>query len=108
MADFQAHLQEFSDRGTSLLAASVDDRADAIQTVRRQNLTYPVGCEVNARVISAQTGALFSGDKEFLHATGFLLNREGKVMVAVYSTGAIGRLTPKDCLGLIDHLQKQD
>jgi hypothetical protein len=38
----------------------------------------------------------------------FILNRDGKVMLAVYSSGAIGRLTAKDCLGLIKHLQKQE
>ena len=91
-----------------MLAGSVDSREDAVQTISRSNLTFPVGCDLDARAISARTGAFFDDEKGFLHATGFLLNRTGTVMVSVYSSGAIGRLAAEDCLGLIDHLQKND
>ncbi len=79
-----------------------------MQTVNSLKLTYPVAFGLQAEEISHITGAFYKEEKGFLHATGFLLNRNGTVMVACYSSGAIGRLTAKDCLKLIDHLQSQN
>jgi hypothetical protein len=38
-----------------------------------------------------------------LQSTGFVLDRGGRVVVSVYSTGAIGRLVPEDVIGLLLH-----
>ena len=35
---------------------------------------------------------------------GFVLDPAGKVVVSVYSSGAIGRLTPEDVVGLVHTL----
>ena len=37
---------------------------------------------------------------------GFVLDRRGKVIVSVYSSGAIGRLVPEDVLGLVRYLRE--
>lgn len=42
----------------------------------------------------------------YLHSTGFVLDPEGKVVVAVHSTGAIGRLVPEDVAGLIRYVKE--
>jgi len=52
------------------------------------------------------TGAFFQPEKSFLHATGFIIDPQGKVVVAVYSSGPIGRLTATDCLALLKHRQQ--
>jgi len=71
-------------------------------------LTFPVAYELDALEVSRLTGAYFPDDKNYLHATGFLLDRNGTIRVAVYSSGAIGRLTAQDSLGLIEHWRRQN
>jgi hypothetical protein len=46
-------------------------------------------------------GAFVNPDPRFLQATGFVLDTDGRVVVNVYSSGAIGRLMPRDVLGLV-------
>ena len=40
----------------------------------------------------------------FLQSTGFVLDPAGRVVVSVYSSGAIGRLVPEDVVGLVRYL----
>ena len=55
--------------------------------------------EVDAAAVSAATGAhMHTGEKTYLHATGFLVDPEGTVINAVYSTGPIGRFTASEIL----------
>ena len=89
-----------------LLFASADNLEDTTKTVKENRLTFPVAHGLDAKDFSSKTGAFYD-DKGFVHATGFLLNRDGKIMVSAYSTGSIGRLTPEDCLGLITFLQAE-
>jgi len=91
---------------TQLLAASADSLDDTTKTVKEKQLTFPVAYDLDAKDFSLKTGAFYD-EKGFVHATGFLINRDGKIIVATYSTGAIGRLTPQDCLGLITYLQAE-
>jgi len=90
-----------------LLAASADCIEDATKTVKEQQLTFPVAYDLDAKEVSAATGAFYDEDKGFIHASGYLLNRQGTIIVASYSTGAIGRLTPQDCITLITYLQSK-
>jgi hypothetical protein len=57
----------------------------------------------NARVASRAVGAgaFINDDPLLLQSTGFLLDPAGRVIVSVYSSGAIGRLVPEDVLGLV-------
>jgi hypothetical protein len=41
----------------------------------------------------------------YLEATGFVLGPDGKVIVSVYSSGAIGRLVPEDVAGLVEYVR---
>ena len=38
----------------------------------------------------------------YLQSTGFVFDPTGKVVVSVYSSGAIGRLVPEDVIGLVN------
>lgn len=87
------------------MAASVDSIEDASKIVKDNQLTFPVAYGLDAKEVSSATGAFYEKDKEFIHATGFLFNREGTIIVASYSTGAIGRLNPQNCITLITYLQ---
>ncbi len=84
----------------------MDNLEDVRKTIERHKLTFPVAHGLHARDFSQRTGAFFDGEKGFLEATGFLIAPDGRIATAVYSTGAIGRLTAADTLGLIDYLTK--
>jgi hypothetical protein len=54
-------------------------------------LTFPVGFGADARAVADLTGAFVNSDPVYLQSTGFVLDPAGKVVVSVYSSGAIGR-----------------
>lgn len=89
------------------MAASVDSLEDAQKTVHRYKISYEIGYGLHAREISARIGAFYDEKDGFLHATGFIINPEGKIANGVYSTLSIGRLVPKDCFGFIDYYSKK-
>jgi alkyl hydroperoxide reductase subunit AhpC len=64
-------------------------------------LTFPVGHSADARAIAETTGALLNEEPTYLQSTGFVLDPDGRVVVSVYSSGAIGRLVPDDVIGLV-------
>jgi len=43
---------------------------------------------------------------KYLQSTGFVLDPQGKVIVSVYSSGAIGRLVLDDVIGLFRYLRE--
>ena len=59
---------------------------------KRPDLSRRVGAD--ARAVAGLTGAFVSPDPVYLRSTGFVLDPAGKVVVSVYSSGAIGRLVP--------------
>ncbi len=71
-------------------------------------MSYPVAYGLKAKEFSEQTGAFYSAAKEYVHATGFIINAGGEVVEAVYSTGPIGRLTAQDTLALLESLNKKE
>ena len=88
-----------------VVALSVDDAATSAALVEKLRLKFPVGYGADADVIAAATGAYTNDAPKYLQSTGFVLDPEGKVQVAVYSTGAIGRLVVEDVAGYVRYLQ---
>jgi peroxiredoxin len=106
LADYQATLGEFQRRGVTVTAGSIDGLDDAKKTTETLALTYPLAYGLNAREVAAATGAFMEEKRGILHATSFVVAPDGGVANASYSTGPIGRLTPQDCIGLIDFRMK--
>ena len=69
--------------------------------VAKRGLTFPVGHGARAPAVAAVTGAFLNQDPLYLQSTGFVLDPKSRVVVSVYSSGAIGRLVPEDVLGLV-------
>lgn len=107
MLDFERSIDEFLKRNIQVIAASVDTLEHARETVEKYKLSIKIGYGLNAKEISSKSGAFYEEKEGYLHATGFIINPEGKIATGVYSTQAIGRLVPKDCLSLIDYLAKK-
>ena len=55
--------------------------------------------------LAAATGAFVDPAGGYLQSTGFVLDPTGRVVVSVYSSGAIGRLVPEDVAGLIRYVR---
>ncbi len=98
---FQRSTEELTEVGAKVVALSVDDEAKTAATIAKHGLTFPVGHSADAAAISAATGAFVNSDPLFLQSTGFVLDPTGKVLISVYSSGAIGRLVPEDVIGVI-------
>lgn len=100
-------MDEFRGKDIHVIATSVDKIEDARATVERYKISFTVGYGLNAKEVSAKIGAFFEGEKGYLHATGFIINPEGKVANGVYSTLAVGRFVAKDCIGIIDYFRQK-
>jgi peroxiredoxin len=103
---FQRAADSLAEIGARVVALSVDDEATTRELVARHGLTFPVGHSADARAIARGTGAFVNDDPLFVQSTGFVLDPAGRVVVSVYSSGAIGRLVPEDVIGLIRYLRE--
>ena len=103
---FQRASATLADAGVRIVALSVDDEATTADLIAKHGLTFPVGFGADARAVAGLTGAFVNQDPVYLQSTGFVLDPAGKVVVSVYSSGAIGRLMPDDVAGLVRYLQE--
>jgi peroxiredoxin len=102
---FQRSLDLLTGLDVVVAALSVDDEATTRELITKHSLQFPVGHSADARAIAAATGAFVNDDPAYLQSTGFVLDPGGRVVVSVYSSGAIGRLVPDDVIGLIRYLR---
>ena len=107
-----AQLRAFQRARDSLAAAGigvatlwVDDEQTTADFTAKYGLTFPLGHSADARAVARLTGAFVNEDPLYLQSTGFVLDPQGKVIVSVYSSGAIGRLVPEDVTGLVRYLR---
>ena len=89
----------------AIVALSVDDEATTKALIEKLHLSFPVGFGANAENIRAVTGAYVAEGSAYLQSTGFVLDRCGRILTAVYSSGAIGRLVPNDVVGLVTYVE---
>lgn len=97
MVDFAVHAGPLKALDVRVAAASVDPIDNVRRLKEGLRVGFPMYAEVDAAAVSAATGAhMHTGKRTFLHATGFLVDPEGKIINAVYSTGPIGRFTASE------------
>ncbi|KAA9379168.1 peroxiredoxin family protein [Microbispora cellulosiformans] len=89
-----------------VVALSVDDEATTRELVDTLRLDFPVGHSADPDLLARATGAFVNDDPRYVQSTGFVLDPEGRVVVGVYSSGAIGRLVPEDVVGLIRYIRE--
>lgn len=102
---FRRATEELAAVGARTVALSVDDEATTRALIDKHGITFPVGHSADARAVEAATGAFVNEEPLHLQSTGFVLDPDGRVVVSVYSSGAIGRLVPEDVIGLIRYLR---
>ena len=110
MADFQEHIDSLRRVGAEVIALSVDSGQDARAMVEERGLDYTVLYGLDAYQTRAAIGCYINEDAErpHLHATGFILDTDARVAIAVYSSGAIGRLVAKDVVASIRHMGESE
>jgi peroxiredoxin len=103
---FQRAHDRLAQLDVRVVALSVDDEATTRKLLADHGLGFPVGHSADARALHATLGAFVNEDPLHLQSTGFVLDPGGRVIVGVYSSGAIGRLVPDDVIGLIRYLRE--
>jgi peroxiredoxin len=104
---FQRAQGRLAQVGAQVVAVSVDDEATTKALIAKHELEFPVGHSADADAVADATGAFVNTEPGYLQSTGFVLDPDGRVIVSVYSSGAIGRLVPDDVVGLIGHIQER-
>lgn len=107
MAAFQKAQERLSEEGIAVVAASTDPLEKATETVREFGLTFPVGYGLPLKPTAATLGAFYEERRGILQATGFLVKPDRTIAVALYSSGAIGRLVWQDVSGVVQSYKKQ-
>ncbi|HEX4063096.1 MAG TPA: hypothetical protein VHY58_18930 [Streptosporangiaceae bacterium] len=72
----------------------------------KHGINFPLGHSADARAIARLTRAFANEDSLYLRSTGFVLDSQGKVIVSVYSSGAIGRFVPEDVTALVRYVRE--
>jgi peroxiredoxin len=103
---FQRSLDGLASIDVTVVALSVDDEATTADLIAKQGLQFALGHSADASAISQATGAFVNPDPVYLQSTGFVLDPGGRVIVSVYSSGAIGRLVPEDVIGLVRYVRE--
>lgn len=104
LAAFSDALDRLRDIDAKVVALSVDDEGTSNALVAKRKLRFPVGHSADPDIIAEATGAYVNRNPRYLQSTGFILAPDGAVRLAVYSSGAIGRLVPEDVIGFIRYL----
>jgi peroxiredoxin len=107
LAAFGRAQNKLSGVNAKVVALSVDDEATATATVEKHRLGYSVGHSADADALATAVGGYTNEDPKYLESTGFILAPDGTVVLAVYSSGAIGRLIPDDVIGMLQYVQSQ-
>ncbi|MGW4490116.1 peroxiredoxin family protein [Amycolatopsis sp. NPDC004368] len=103
---FQRAEERLAELDIKVVALSVDDASTTQELVTKHKLTFPVGHSADATALAKATGAFVHDDPQYVESTGFVLDPDGKILVSVYSSGAIGRLVPDDVLGMIRYVRE--
>ena len=107
LSAFARAKEKLDELGIRVVALSVDSKTDAATLVEKHRLNFPVGYRVDADRVADLTGAYVNDDPRYLQSTGFVLDPTGKVITAVYSSGAIGRLVVDDVMGLVGYVKSK-
>lgn len=104
---FERASAKLAQGGIKVVAFSVDDEATAAGTIAKYKLSFPIGHSADADRVATLTGAYVNETPHYLQSTGFVLDPDGHVLNAVYSSGPIGRLAAEDVLGMVNYLKSK-
>jgi len=103
LADYNEHLSKFPEKDINLLIASAETRDEALKTKIELGLQFDVGFGLDPKGFSKMTGAFYHEERNFIHATGFIMRPDGAVELAVYSSGSTGRIYAEEGIAFIEN-----
>jgi len=109
LAGYQERLTDFDGANVQILALTAEGEEGARTMQEEVEPGFPILYGLDVEEMREKVGCYVTTDADppFLHATGVLLDPEGRVRVVVYSSGAIGRLQPEPTLATVRHLQEE-
>jgi peroxiredoxin len=108
LADFQRHKAELDAVETRIVALSADWEEEARGTVDQLGLEFTVLYDLNAEATSRAIGC-YTGTHEgrpHIQPAAFVLDPDGRIVHAMYSSGNVGRLTAGDVLTIVKARRK--
>jgi peroxiredoxin len=104
LAAFNSAKGAFDEVDASILAASADtlENASRVQEELGFRIAYGV-----TRDQAAAIGGWWEDRRSIIQPSEFILDRNGSVISATYSTGPVGRLMPEDALKLITFMESR-
>ena len=90
--------------GIAVLSASVDPLEKAAEV--QGTLSFPIAYGV-PRDQAAMIDAWWEDRRSIIQPSEFVLDGDGKVLSATYSTGPVGRMDAGDALKLVKFLEKK-
>jgi peroxiredoxin len=105
LADFEAKKDALDQLGVKVIALSADDAATTVALRSKLGLTFPIGVAADVDQVATATGAFKKMTPHHLQPASFILDPEGSVMTAVYSTHAVGRLVAADAVTFISYMK---
>lgn len=111
LKSYQMALAKLDEEGIGVMAASVDDEEQSAAMIQSLGLTFPVAYGLPVIETARATGAFFDAQPTprapYLQSTGFVLGPDRRILLALYSSGAIGRLIWQDAVGMVRYAQKK-
>lgn len=110
LKSFQSGLEKLKAEGINVLAVSVDSLEKSQETQKETGATFPIAYGIPAKETAEAIGAFYDAapahvPAPYIHSTGFVVNPEGRILVSVYSSGAIGRLNWQDIVPLVQYVK---
>ncbi len=98
LGSFQAESAKLKELGVKVVAFSVDDESTTAALAAKHQLGFKLGHSASIDPIVAATGAFIGehGGRPILQPAAFILAPDGKILMEVYASGPVGRLTGQD------------
>ena len=105
LAGFARAESKLAELGIKVVALSVDDEPTSAALAEKHRLRFPIGHSADAEQVAAALGAYTHDTPTYVQSTGFVLDPDGRILVAVYSSEAIGRLVADDVVGFVRYVK---
>lgn len=103
MAGLEEHGPRYEEAGVRVVALSADGEDGAREMASDENLSFPVLYGLDVDDMNERLGLYIEkGDKTHLQPAQFVLDPDGRVRLAAYSSGPVGRLSAAEALGAVD------
>jgi peroxiredoxin len=102
LAGYQDLLDDFEENGADLVALSADDEEGARAMQDHVDADFTVAYGVDVDEMEERLGLYVNrGERTHLQPAQLILDEEGRVRFASYSSGKVGRLEAEEALGQV-------